>query len=264
MRRDKILLQLDSTKEIGEYEKMGVTNFLFPLRGYSVGYDDFSFEEIESSQVDAYILANRLLTDKDIDEFLKLKIPHNVKGFVIEDTGLYYELKDKGYTLINFQNHLNANAETVNFWLEYYDSLVISTDITEAEIKTIVDESTKPLVLNALGYPMIMYSRRALVSNFYQNFSLGNKKEVTLGDPKGQFEFKLRETDYGTACFDSKILDARDLVDVLPDEKMLFYLINGARLDRESIKHAIEGEKIANATRGFLDKKTFFKVGDAK
>ncbi len=264
MKKDKILLCIQNLSDLEDYEKLGVTNFLFPLKDYSIGYTTFSFDEIEKTDRKAYILVNRLLTDDEIDEFLKLTVPKNVIGFIIEDTGLYVVLKDRGYTLINYQNHLNANWKTVCYWLDHFDSSIISTDITEDEIVTIVDKATKPLVLYAFGYPMIMYSRRNLVSNYYDNFALDPKREVTLNDPKGEFSFRLKETEGGTACFDDKILDTRSLIEKLPDEKIMFYLVNTEHIDKSDVNKAILGEKVANTTRGFLDKATVYRIGDLK
>ena len=264
MKKDKILLCVESLDSIKKYEELGISNFLFPLKDYSVGYEDFSLEDIESCECDAYILANRLLTDDDIDEFLKLEFPSNVKGFLIEDTGLYMELKDKGYTLINYQNHLNNNYETVNYWLDRFDSLVISTDITLEEIEKIIDESKKPLVLYTFGYPMIMYSRRHLVTNYYREFDLGDKKEVVIKDPKKTFEFRLKETKYGTSCFANEILDARKEAKKLDDEKILFYLVNAQGIEEDDVLKVILGEEILNTSQGFLYKKTVFRIGDLK
>ena len=180
MREDKVLLCIDRLEDIDRYKELGISHFLVPLENYTIGYDSFSFEEISKIDANVYILANRVLTDEDIDEFLNLKIPKNVKGFVIEDIGLYYELKSRGYKLINFQNHLNNNYETINFWLKHFDSLVISTDITKEEIIEIVDKSTKPLILNTFGYPLIMYSRRNLVSNFNRHFNNEPNSQLTI------------------------------------------------------------------------------------
>lgn len=264
MKRDKILLNVDNLESIEKYEKLGISNFLFPLASYSVGYSSFSYEEIANTKVNAYVLVNRLLTDDDIDAFLKLEIPQNIRGFVIEDTGIYMELANRGYTLICFQNHLNANYKTCQYWLNYYDSLVLSTDITENEIETILANATKPLVLYTFGIPMIMYSRRKLVSNYYEAFDLGEKREVRIEDPRGDFEFKLKETEYGTACFDSKILDARSSLDKFEDSKILFYLVDTSGIEFEDVVKAIEDEYVENTTRGFLDKKTVYRIGDLK
>ncbi len=264
MKKDKVLLQIASLEAIEKYEKLGITNFLFPLKNYSIGYDSFTLEEIKKTGVNAYILANKLLTDDDIDAFEALEIPANVRGFVIEDTGLYVALKDFGYTLINFQNHLNANHETCLYWLKYFDSLVISTDITAEEIENIVDHATAPLVLNTFGYPMIMYSRRHLISNYYENFKLEKKNRITIKDPKDKFTFWLYETEDGTACFDSHILDVREFASRLPEDKILFYLVNASHIAEEDVVKALTGEPVENASTGFLNRKTVYRVGDLK
>lgn len=255
---------MNNLDDIEDYEKLGVTNFLFPLRNYSIGYEDFTFEELGKIERDVYILANRLLTDSDLDAFEKLVIPKNVRGFIIEDTGLYTLLKDKGYILISFQNHLNANYRTCNYWLDYFDSLVISTDITYEEIDTNLNKAKKPLVFYTVGSPMIMYSRRHLVSNYYLQKNLSPKKEVAIADPKGEFTFRLKETNYGTACFDTRVLDAREEATSLDDEKILFYLIDTESLTKEEVVSALKGESLKNTTKGFLEKKTVYRIGDLK
>lgn len=261
MKTSKILLQINNLDDIEYYEKLGISNFLFPLKDYSIGYNDFSFDEI-SKYNNAYVLMNRILTDEDIDKFLELKIPKNIKGFIVEDVGMYEVLKDKGYTLINYQNHLNNNYETVNYWLKYYDSLVISTDISEEEIFKIVESANKPLVLNTFGYPMIMYSRRTLVSNFYRHLGKETKHSLEIEETMSNSHFFMKESYYGTAVFNKIPFDYRSIIDKLNDN-IMFYLINSSYIDKSIIKDVIEGLDV-HASRAFLDKKTIYKVGDIK
>lgn len=262
MKNDKILLQVSSLNQVEIGRVLGISNFIFPLRDFSVGYKDFSFDEISHVLGNVYILANRLLTDSDIDGFLKLDIPSNVKGFIVEDTGLYMELKDKGYELFNFQNHLNNNYKTINYWLDYFSSVVLSTDITIEEVEKVLARATKPLLIYAVGYPMIMYSRRSLVSNYYQNYGLPLKKEISIADTIGTSKFKLVETAYGTACFDEKLLDIRDYLDRIDDDKIRFYIVNSFGLSDEELEKILKGQKLLNSTDGFFSKKTVFRIGD--
>lgn len=263
MKRDKILLTVNNLDDINYFKELEVSNFLFPLENYVVGYDTFSLKEIEKSKVKAYLLINRLLTDDDIDEFLKLVLPSNVVGLVIEDVGLYYSLKDCNLELINFQNHLNNSFETINFWLDYYDSIVLSTDITYDEINTIVNNSKKPVVINTFGYPMIMYSRRKLITNFYEHNNETPSESLNIDIPN-QVKFKLKENEYGTAVFDDHLLDIRKESLNINEEKIKFYLINSAFLNRDILESAIKGEKIENTTLGFLNTKTIYRIGDIK
>lgn len=259
MKKNKILLIINSLEDIEFFQKLEISNFLFPLEDFSVGYNAFTLNDIKSVKIPCYLLVNRLLNDDDIDSFLKLDIPENVKGLVVEDIGLYYELKDSGLELINFQNHLNNSSTTVNFWLNYYDSLVLSTDITLDEIKEMLDVVSKPLVIKAFGYPMIMYSRRKLIGNYFE-YKNQERKETLDIRIKEQVDFKMRETEFGTAVFDNHLLDIRKELEEVDDEKVKFYLFSAAFLTRDVIERALKGEVVDNITKGFLNTKTIYRV----
>ena len=174
MNVDKLLVQIDELKRVEEYKKLGVTNFLFALKDFSIGYNEFTFDEISSLDVNVFILCNRILTDEDIDYFLTLKVPLNVKGFVIEDIGLFMELEGKGYTLINFQNHLNNNYKTINILLRSYDSLMLNNDLTLDEMKKIIDNADKKVCIRLFSREMILYSRKKLITNYYDYYDKKN------------------------------------------------------------------------------------------
>ena len=263
MMKDKTLLCIKNLNEVAYFKKLGISNFLFPLKDYSVGYDTFSLDDLKKLDVNVYIWVNRILTDEDLEAFNELEIPKNVKGFIIEDIGLYEILKGKNYYLVCYQNHLNNNYKTVNYWLKYFDSLVISTDITEEEIMKIIENADKPLVLNTFGYPMVMYSRRKLVSNFYRHLGIDAKLKMDIKEKISNKSFFLRENEYGTAIFASNPFDYRTLAKKI-DSKVSFYLINASNLSENDVVDIIEGKEIKFANRGFLDKKTIYKVSDIK
>ncbi len=263
MKKDKILLNISNIKDIKTYKKLGVTNFLFPLENFSIGYKEFTLKEIEDTKVTCYLLINRLLTDEDIDSFLTLQLPNNIKGLIIEDIGLYYELKDSNLELINFQNHLNNNYKTINYWLKRFDSLVLSTDITFEETEEILNKTTKPLIVYTFGYPMIMYSRRHLVSNFYKHLNVEEKQEIKVTVPNNDLVLSLKETDYGTAIFDVNLLDARSEAIEYPNDSIKFYLMDTNNIDVEVIKKAITTSELLGE-KGFLYKKTIYRIGDIK
>lgn len=261
---NKIILIPSSIENLEIYKENGIENYLFPLDKFSIGFKTFSLEDVKNTRVCAFLLINRLLSDEDIDEFLQLEIPENVKGFIIEDIGLYYALKDKNYELINFQNHLNNSSLTVNYWLEYFNSLVLSTDITLEEMKNIIDTSSKRVCLNIFGYIMIMYSRRNLVSNYFKYKNKKIEKNIEVSIPNNDLKLKFIENDYGTAVFDNEIYDIRAYLDEFDDEKIKFYIINTNFIDDEVILNVLQRKKVPNTKEGFLNKKTIYKIGDLK
>jgi len=264
MKVNKILLNVSNLGDIEKYKKLGISNFLFPLEGYSVGYESFSFKDIEETGVKTYILVNRLLTDNDIDEFLKLDIPSNVEGFIIEDVGLYYALRDSKYELISFQNHLNNNYKTVNFWLSRFDSIVLSTDITLEEISKIIEEAKKPVIFFTYGHPMVMYSRRTLVSNYHEYLKEKSSTDMEVDIPSNDNSFILKENEFGTGVFSKNVLDARSEASSLDDEKVKFYLVDTNFFSFDEVKDVIEGKEQENTKKGFLYTKTVYRIGDLK
>ena len=264
MKTNKILLNISNIKDIEKYKKLGITNFLFPLRDYCVGYSDFTFDDIKNISGNVYVLINRLLTDEDIDNFEDMHIPNNVKGFIIEDIGMLSYLKSKGYEVILFENHLNNNYETVNIMLRDVDSLVISSDITLEEINKIIKESTKSLVLNTFFKPMVMYSRRRLVSNYDRFYGKAFEDTLEIKDETFNKIFDLVENKWGTSVFNKEFVDYRKALSDIEDSKIKYYLIDTNFIDYNIVKNVIDGKDIENTSEGFLYTKTFYKVGDKK
>ena len=261
MNADKYLVQITNINRIEEFKKLGVSNFLFALKDYSIGYKDFTFDDVKNLNINVYILCNRLLTDKDIDQFLKLKIPKNVKGFIIEEIGLFMELKGRGYTLINFQNHLNNNYKTINLNLKYYDSLMLNNDLTFDEMKKIIDNSNKKVCIRLFAREMVLYSRKKLITNYYDYYKT-SKRDTHLNISLNGKNFIVCENEYGSCFFNKDVNDLREIYKNFNDKKILFCLIEEYLVDDFSL--FLSGKKYDFTTDGFLNKKTIYKVGGDK
>ena len=70
MKMSKILININNLNEIEEYEKIGITNFLFAIENFSIGYKTFPLESIPSS---AYVLINRVLDCEAVDNLESIK-----------------------------------------------------------------------------------------------------------------------------------------------------------------------------------------------
>lgn len=46
MKMSKILININQLNEIEEYKEIGITNFLFAVREFSIGYNEFDLEDI--------------------------------------------------------------------------------------------------------------------------------------------------------------------------------------------------------------------------
>ena len=141
IKMNKLLILVQNKSLIKKVKEVDKATFLFPLEGYSVGYPQtFKMDEID--EYGAYVLVNRLLDESSITSFKEIvsNFPKNIKGIVFEDLGLIDLVKDLDITKILWQNHLNASYLSLNGFLKYVDSVMVSTDITIEEIKLILLE----------------------------------------------------------------------------------------------------------------------------
>ena len=253
-----VLVQNESIiKKVKEVEK---ATFLFPLEGYSVGYPvTYKLGDIE--EFGAYILVNRLLDENSIlslkEEFKNF--PKNIKGIVFEDLGVIELVKDLDITKILWQNHLNDSYLTVNGFLKYVDSMMVSTDITLDEIKLILSKADKPLVLPIFGYTPVMYSRRHLVSNFNLNYNENVTNPNIIKEEVLKDEFKIYENEYGTQLFSNKLYNGKKL----RDYDALYYFVNTVFVSDEDVISFLKDEELSvSYDDGFLNKKTIYKLKD--
>ena len=262
IKMSKYLVLVQNKSLISKFKEVEKATFLFPLEGFSVGYPiTFKLDEID--EFGAYILVNRLLDESSI---LKLKdlfsnFPKNIKGIVFEDLGVIDLVKDLDITKILWQSHLNASYLSINGFLKYVDSVMVSTDITYDEIKLIVNKVTKPLVLPIFGFIPTMYSRRYLLSNFNINFDDKVSNPNVIKEEVLKDEFRIFENEYGTVLYFNKLYNGSKLKDF----DALYYFINSVFVSDEDILNFIKNEELSiEYDDGFLNKKTIYKLKEGE
>ena len=264
MKTNKYLVTVNNLEIINDLKKVGITTFLFPLKGYTVGFPS-TFEISEIKEDNAYLFINRILPSNDIDA-LKLilnNLPSNIKGIIFDDLGVLQIVKDLKLEKILYLNHFATNYESINLFLEYVDSLVISTDITKDEINAILEHVKKPLVLHSFGFVPVMYSRRTLLSNYNKHFNLESKKYAQLEDKLEHNKFFAYENEYGTVLFNHIPSNSLEI----SNNNILYYFINTAFLNNEQVLDLFDSvlnNKEINIEHdlGFLNKATIYKLKD--
>ena len=258
MNLSKVLININSLGDFEDYKKIGITNFLFALKGYSIGYKEFNLEDIPT---DSYILINRVLDTKGIDGIKSIKDKLlNYKGIIFEDLGVYNIFKNEDIELIWAQAHFGTNTESINYWLTKCESALLSNEITKEEITDIVNDSIKPVVLNVFGKNMIMYSRRTLLTNFNKYNELDDVNDVVLDETHTKNKFYAHETENGTAIFNNDYFNYIEFSKSLNDSKIKYYLVYNLDLSVNDIKDILEGKPYGND--GFLNKKTVYRMSE--
>ena len=247
-----IVTQKDIDKEL---IAKGITKLAYPLFGFSVGYDvTFKLEEIKN---DGYLFINRVLDTKSIDALEKIinNLPNNIKGIIFDDVGIIELLKNKDIEKIFYYSHFNTNYMSINYFFDYVDEIIVSTDITEKEIDEIIKMANKKVSLMAFGLISAFYSRRALISNYAEHYNIKRENPMVLeiSDKK----FMGYENEYGTILYHYPYFNGQRLL----KKDIKYALYNPVFLDKESILSAVDGLYDGIDTdEGFLDIPTIYKV----
>ena len=260
--KNKFLISINKLSDIEVYKKVGVTTFLLPIQYIAVGYEiSFIIEQINKYGKDNYCLVNRMLDCKGIDELKKVILQlKTIKGIIFEDIGVYELIKELGLNIetIYFPNHFNTNYESINYFLNKgISSAFISNELTKEEIKDILNNANKELIVHVFGYNQAMYSRRLLLSNFNSYYDLPNNRMTDIKEVHSGYEFKVVEDDSGTVLYNGVIFDGRELLHL---NNVKYFYINSSFIEQNVIIDFLNGNEIANSDNGFLDKETIFKL----
>ncbi len=267
MKKEKILINIENLSDIVTYKKIGVNNFLFAVDYFSIGLKSFNLDTLKSLKIDCnkILYMNRVLNNEDVEKLKGIKNDlASFKYIIFEDIAVYNILKDTDIKLIWNQAHFATNYCSINYWLEYVDSAIISNEITREEITEILNKTNKPLVLNVFGLNGAMYSRRTLLTNFNSNFNLLENKKVILKEKISCQNFLAIENKFGTILFNNEFFNIANYLQYFDDKKILFYLLFPFNRNVNEIIKYIQNYEIDNANEGFMNKKTFYKLGDFK
>lgn len=255
--KNKILITLPNKDIINDLKKLGITNFVYPLDNFCVGIpNSFSFSEIDC---DGYIYINRILDNSGIDELKSIKedilTNKHIKGVIFDDLGVLQVFKDTHLETILYMTHFMCSSKEVNEYLEFVDSVILSTDITVNEIKYIIDNAKKSISLFTFGLVSTMYSRRLLLDNYSKFYNLDKVNPLTINNTNNSFI--LYENNYGTVLYHDHYLYDKNLLDL----NVLYYFYHPIFLSNEEILNVLSNnfDNIKTDT-GFLYKETIFKL----
>ena len=247
------LVTVTNKDYINNLKKEDVT-LVYPLRFFSVGYEEY----FDIEQIDDFLLVNRILNDSELERLEKIIKNSNIKGIMCDDLGIIDIVKDMNITKILMLDHIANNSESINCYLEYVDSIVVSSDLSEEEIRNIVQNVNKSVVIYTFGLKGLMYSRRNLLNNYEMHYKLD--KEKVIDSHIDNKYFKVIESDYGTKVYAFPYYDGTSLLDL---KNVLYFWYDPILLEYQNIKKVLNND-LSNipCSRIFLDKKTVYKVGD--
>ena len=269
------------TKDINCYQD--VDGFVLPLEDFAVDYrnyyslDDIKRISLETSK-EVFVVMNKKFKSKELDkleETLTQLDKLNITGIFFYDLALL-ELKSK----LNLQTDLvwnNTHMVTNYYTANYYGDLgvkyvYLSNEITLEEILEINKRVQVIPIFMLLGYPVVAFSKRKLVSNS------GFSNEVMITEPKSLKQYMVIESKEGTTFKYNKVRNNASILQSLIDSNFPYvYLIEddlnhelfmkGVNLTRKFINSEISNDLYVKSMRelfkgdtGFLYRKTIYKV----
>ena len=262
---NKLLYIVNNIDLIDNLKKVGVENFLFPLKDFCVGFNNtYNLDEIDE---DSFILINRILDNDSLDKLEELLKTNKkrIKGIVYDDFGVLHIINKLSLDVIkiNYQNHFGTNYKSINENLEYNDSVVVSSDITVDEIEEITKKVNKPVCLFLFGMLQAMYSRRTLLKNYYEQFDEDYENNLEVLEKISNNSFVMVENEYGTVGYQKNYYNGLELLGM---DNVLYYIVNPLFLsDDNQVKliDDINNKKITidiPLDTGFLHKSTIYKL----
>ena len=279
----KLAIITNSVNNILEYTKIGANAFIFGLKDYSSGYSNpLTIEEIreirEEYSGELFIAVNKNIFNRELVD-LEVKLQPldelNISGILFYDMAVLSIRNRLGLNvaLVWNQTHMVTNYNTCNY---YYDKGceygVIASEITLEEINEIKSKTKMKLFVNVLGYQVMGYSRRSLLSNYFKSINKPLKKDNYIIENNNE-EYIVREEKKGNAFLFGKPLNGSVVIkdlnadyiilndynfssDVFSKALELFVKLVNSKDD----KYVIELDNLIGDNRGFFFTKTIYKV----
>lgn len=266
----KIIVTPSSLDHMYGLTSYNIDGFIIPIKNLSanqsfeVDYKDLELVIDKIKNKEVILLINKMMHSSDIEllrEVLKKVSTLKVDKIMYYDNSVYMlsqELKIN-IPLVIYQDHLNLSILSNKFYNDMgINYAYISSDITKEEIRDIKLNTKSKLFITAYGYVPIFYSRRYLLSNYFEYIDKSYKKDVFYLDN----EYPIKESDFGTIIYSNKIINLINELDKL--DFIDYIVMDSFNIDRqefnEMVNKFINKDKIEDTYTGFLDKKTIYKV----
>ncbi len=284
----EIVVKPKNIYNLNKYLEMKANAFIFGIKDYSINATSVvnvktlaHLKKKLPNNVKIFVSIDKNIFNKDLKKLKKILIELEkikIDGILFYDISLL-NLRDSLELKTPFiwnQNFFVVNYETINYYKDKLnvDSCVLSNEITKEEIKEIASNTKSNLFINAFGYQLMAYSKRKLITSYFNNIKKINlKHEHILKDKNGMY--MIKEEKNGTAFISKKILNYLNEVKdfkkygvnyIILDEKNIpnKIFLKVIKCFRSVLENKKNDEKIEslldNLSTGFLYNKTIYKV----
>lgn len=264
---------------------------LFGIKDFSISSNLVTIEELQKikekySNINLYVLLDKNFFNHELNDLrnvLKKLNDLNISGILFYDLAIINICREENINipLVWNQNFLVTNYRTCNYYYaKGVECAVLSSEITIDEVIEIAENTKMQLFINIFGYQLMSFSKRNLITNYLKHINCDNNhvENYLLKEEK---QYLIKETDCGTAIYTHHILNGflkinelkNKNVNIILDEmninKETFLKVvniyqnainnNLSLSDLEKLDNQINA-LISNASLGFLDTKTIYKM----
>ena len=280
----KLTVVVNKLNNIIEYKKIGAKAFIFALKDYSCGYENYyTLDDIkrikeENNDIDIFVSLNKNFFNDEIDSLKEVLIELDkldIKGVMFYDLAVL-RLRTKNNLKLDLvwdQTHMVTNYNTCNYYLDKGVKYgVVSKEITIDEIIEMQNKTKMILMTNVFGYPLMSFTRRSLLTNYFKSHDIAKEKNryTVINNDE---EYIVNEEEHGTGLYYGKLLNGSNIVNKLNTE---YAILNETFIDKELFSKVLElfnklittkdeniEKEIDNLVgdyRGFFFTKTIYKV----
>ena len=193
---------------------------------YQINLDEIKRICKDFHDKDIFVSINKNIENEEIEEVENILLELNncnIKGVFYSDVSIV-TYKDKlNYELVWAQEHLVTNYETINYWKQFgVNYAYLSSDITKDEMISIKNNTKVNLICNLFGYTSMFVSKRHIVNNYLDKFSINNKSKLFFLKKEGK-EYPIVDKNY-TSAFSNNIFNGiKEYYNINPS----YYVCNG-------------------------------------
>lgn len=253
----KVLVEVAS-KNIDSY--VGCCDgILLGLSSYSVlNAVGFTVEEISSiakeyPTLEIFVKMDKNFMNDEVDSLKDVLVELDqlpIEGVFFYDMAVL-EIKQElslALPLVWSQTHMVSNYRTCNYFLEQgVNYALLSKEITLDEIEDISEKSNISTIVEVVSHPSVGYSRRKLVSNYYQDLEEEGNSTLSILERITNQKYIVKEEDAGTGFLLGQVMNGTSVI---------------ASLYRMNIDYVLLREEgISDFLELLLDTKTYVDCG---
>ncbi|MCM1259724.1 MAG: U32 family peptidase [Prevotella sp.] len=207
-----------------------VEHILIPVLDFSLSYSrGYSLKQVQylinqKGLMRISLNMMRLFHENDLEQVLSFFHQINIEDIeyiFYTDLGLYQMLVAQGYQdkLVYDAHTYLTNASDVTEYAKLNQNVVVSNQISIEELKTLLDHITKPVMIHGFGQSIIFYSRRKLLTRYFEYRHLKQKighRQYTLQEEFRTDQYPIVEKNFGTLIYEKGFYYLFEELDQLP------------------------------------------------